>query len=171
MGAMNTRRPVLVFTAVIAWGLLFGPAPPQAAEQDGPYYPDEALCEAIFRLADSARTHSRSVKYRAGRGAIALPQCQHDGSPAGRKLCELLGEKASQVAIPPLALDALFCIGVREPTSDEPDAIMGHSFWTAGTFKSEPPHFAEGTVRIEISLDGREKTSRPWIGVAAIPLR
>ena len=171
MGAMNARRAALVSSMAITAGLLLGPATPLAAGQDGPYYPDEPLCQAMFHFAESARSHARSVKYRKGRGALAAPECQQDGSTTGRRLCELLTDRASRLAIPPLALDALSCIGFREPSVDDPDAVVGHSFYTLGTFVSEPPHFVDGKVRLEISLDGREQTTRPWIAVAAIPLR
>jgi hypothetical protein len=167
MAAMHSRKATRFSLVAIAAGLLFGPA----AGQDGPYYPDEALCQAMFRFAESARAHGRSVKYRQGRGAIALPACQHDGNPASRVLCEMLADRAANLAIPPLALDALSCIGIREPGPDDPEAIVVHAFYITGTFESRPPHFAEGKVRLEISLDGRREMKRPWIAVAAIPLR
>lgn len=170
MAAMDPRRALLLSTLALAAGLLPGPAAPLAAGKDGPYHPDEPLCQAMFRFAESARSHARSVKYRHGRGALATPECQQDGSTASRRLCELLSDRAARLAIPPLAQDALFCIGIGEPPVGDPDAIVLHSFYTTGTFASEPPHFADGKVRLEISLDGRAETKRPWIAVAAMPV-
>jgi hypothetical protein len=160
-----------IATAVAAGLLLVGPASPTAAAQDAPYYADVPLCEAMFRFAESARAHGRSLKYRKGRGTITLPACQHDGSPASRGLCELLMDRAAKLAIPPLALNALSCLGIREPSASDPEAIVSHAFYIRGTFESQPPHFSQGKVRLEISLDARKATSRPWIAVAAIPLR
>jgi hypothetical protein len=167
---MNSRT-VCLGSILGAIALTLGPATPLVAQASTAYYPDEPLCQSMFRFAQSARNHARSVKYRRGRGAITSQECRHDGDAAGRELCELLIARAARLALPPLALDALFCIGIREPVSSDPDAIVGHAFYTRGTFESEPPHFAGGKVRLEISLDGRRQTARPWISVTATPLR
>jgi hypothetical protein len=170
MWAMRSRK-VFLGSILGAIALTLGPASPLVARDGTPYYPDEPLCQSMFRFAESARHHARSVKYRKGRGAIAAAECRHDGGAAGRELCDLLTARAARLAMPPLALDALFCIGIREPRPSNPEAIVGHSFYTTGTFESAPPHFANGNVRLEISLDGRRQTARPWISVTAIPLR
>jgi hypothetical protein len=167
---MNSAAARLA-SILVALTLSLGPVSPLVAQQNPAYYPDEPLCQSMFRFAESARHHARSVKYRKGRGAIVFQQCRHDGGAAGRELCELLTARAARLSMPPLALDVLFCIGIREPGSPDPDAIVGHTFYTSGTFESQPPHFADGRVRLEISLDGRRQTARPWISVTATPLR